>query len=95
MNIYSFAYLLWQIAAMMQVNSIEVVELQGVNFELSLTSYRYLAILFFDDSSSSRDLEDMWTAASDKIQTLPHECEMAKVKFLYILKLFASYGSLL
>ena len=78
MNFYSFAYLLWQTA--MLVNSIEVVELQGVNFELSLTSYRYLAILFYDDSNPSRDLEDMWTAASDKIQTLPHECEMAKVK---------------
>lgn len=90
MNIYSFAYLLWQSA--MLVNAIEVVELQGVNFELSLTSYRYLAILFYDDSNTSRDLEDMWTAASDKIQTLPHECEMAKVKLLCTLTLFVSYG---
>ena len=59
----------------------EVQELQGTNFELALTSYKYLAILFYDDSDVGRNLENNWMLAGQGVADLPHECEMAKVRF--------------
>lgn len=76
----SISYIvLFNIAYNVGVFAKDILELQGVNFELSLTSYQYLAILFYDDNDLEKDLENTWSSAADLIKTLPHECEMAKV----------------
>jgi hypothetical protein len=41
-----------------------VLELQGVNFELALTSYKYAAILFYDSSPPGQLLVDQWLKAA-------------------------------
>jgi hypothetical protein len=42
-----------------------VLELQGVNFELALTSYKYAAILFYDSSTNGQNLIDQWLKAAE------------------------------
>lgn len=42
-----------------------VLELQGVNFELALTSYKYAAILFYDSSSAGQTLIEQWLKAAE------------------------------
>ena len=69
----------FNIACNISVFAKDILELQGVNFELSLTSYQYLAILFYDDNDLEKDLENTWSSDADLIKSLPHECEMAKV----------------
>jgi hypothetical protein len=57
----------------------EVVELQGVNFELALTSYKYVAILFYDSSANGKELEQKLILSAERIESLPTDCEIAKV----------------
>lgn len=42
-----------------------VLELQGVNFELALTSYKYAAILFYDSSTNGQNLIEQWLKAAE------------------------------
>jgi hypothetical protein len=57
----------------------EVLELQGINFELALTSYKYLAVLFYDETDFGMNLENNWSLAAESISGLPQDGEMAKV----------------
>jgi hypothetical protein len=57
----------------------EVLELQGINFELALTSYKYLAVLFYDETDFGMNLENNWSLAAEGIEGLPQDGEMAKV----------------
>lgn len=57
----------------------EVLELQGTNFELTLTTYKYLAVLFYDDSDLGRKLRDNWAYAAEDIAKLPPDSEIAEV----------------
>ena len=45
----------------------QVLELQGVNFELALTSYKYAAILFYDESQTGQKLKREWLKAAESI----------------------------
>ena len=57
----------------------DVIELQGINFELAITSYKYIAILFYDDSVKSKEMEKQWLISAMKIDNLPKDCEVGKV----------------
>jgi hypothetical protein len=57
-----------------------VFELEGSNFELTLTTYKYLAVLFYDNSELSRQYRENWTTAADEIASLPPDCEIAEVQ---------------
>ncbi|KAJ1430041.1 hypothetical protein B484DRAFT_449113 [Ochromonadaceae sp. CCMP2298] len=57
----------------------EVLELQGINFELALTSYKYLAVLFYDETDFGMNLENNWSLAAESIAGLPQDGEMAKI----------------
>ena len=60
----------------------EVVELQSTNFELTLTAYKYIAILFYDDSAKGQQMVSTWDQGGLAMsETLPQDCEMAKVRF--------------
>lgn len=56
----------------------EVTELHGANFELTLTSYKYIAILFYDDSNAGRNMKNSWMVAANDV-VLPDDCDMAQV----------------
>ena len=59
-----------------------VLELQGVNFELALTSYKYAAILFYDSSPPGQALIDLWlqaTAGFDDLNDIHGDGEIAMV----------------
>ena len=60
----------------------DVLELQGVNFELALSSYKYVAILFYDNSPQGKALERSWMRAAEDLDSLDSDCEIAKVCFL-------------
>lgn len=57
----------------------ELLELQGDNFELALTSYKYIAILFYDDSRAGNSIRREWVQASHLANDLPPDSEMAMV----------------
>ena len=59
------------------VSSIQIVDLQPSNFELEVSSRRYLAVLFH--SSDSTLLENAWKLAATKIDSLCNDCDMAQV----------------
>lgn len=64
----------------------EVIELQSTNFELTVTTYKYIAILFYDESSQGQKLMQSWLDGGLAIKgNLPTDCEMSKVSrtFLY------------
>jgi hypothetical protein len=57
-----------------------VLELEGSNFELTLTTYKYLAVLFYDNSELSKKYRENWATAADEIANLPPDCEIAEVQ---------------
>lgn len=61
----------------------DVLELQGTNLELTLTSYKYLAILFYDESDLGRNYVNNWRLAAQDLKYLPKECEIAQVRVSY------------
>jgi hypothetical protein len=67
------------LAALLVAAVSEVLELQGTNFELTLTTYKYLAVLFYDDSPTGRKHRDNWAIAAENIGRLPVDCAMAQV----------------
>jgi hypothetical protein len=76
--------LLWRIlvlilAAIWSINARRVLELQGVNFELALTSYKYVAVLFYDKTTRGQSLLKAWLAASEELDDLSSEAELAMV----------------
>jgi hypothetical protein len=58
-----------------------ILQLQGDNFELALTSYKYIAILFYDDSRAGNSIRREWLEASNLATELPSDSEMAMVKY--------------
>jgi hypothetical protein len=73
------ALLVWTAVAMVAAR--EVLELQGTNLELTLTTYKYLAVLFYDNSPASRTYRSNWALAAEDIGRLPVDCEIAQVTF--------------
>jgi hypothetical protein len=59
----------------------ELLQLQGDNFELALTSYKYIAILFYDDSRTGNSIRREWVEASNLATNLPSDSEMAMVTY--------------
>lgn len=57
----------------------EVLQLQGTNFELTLTTYKYLAVLFYDESELGRKYRDLWTYAAEDVSQLPPDSGIAEV----------------
>jgi hypothetical protein len=62
----------------------EVLELQAVNFELALTSYKYAAILFYDSSDQGQILEKNWMEAATILNNLHEDAVLAKVTFYFL-----------
>ena len=62
----------------------EVTELHGTNFELTLTSFKYIAILFYDDTNAGRNMKNNWMLAADDV-VLPDDCDMAQVQLVRFL----------
>lgn len=56
----------------------QVLELQGVNFELAITSYKYVAVLFYDKSQRGQNLLKSWMNASLNLD-IDRESELATV----------------
>lgn len=61
------------------VRAKQVLELQGVNFELAITSYKYVAVLFYDDSARGASLHNAWMKASEALDDLDADSELATV----------------
>jgi hypothetical protein len=66
------------------VESKSVVELQSLNFELTVTSYQYLAILFYDSSDSGLQQKASWVESVSLIDSICDDCEIAMVNILYL-----------
>lgn len=78
----NFIYLFFFIISFLgYVWSKEVLTLEGTNFELTITAYRYLAVLFYDDSEKGERLLEQWkTAASLLDDDFPDDCEIGMVR---------------
>lgn len=61
------------------VSAKELLQLQGDNFELALTTYKYLAVLFVDDSRVAVNVRREWIRAAELITDLPEDAEIALV----------------
>jgi len=61
-----------------QSDARKVTELHGTNFELTLTTFKYIAILFYDDTSAGRNMKNNWMLAAGDVD-LPEDCDMAQV----------------
>ena len=61
-------------------NAVDVLELQADNFELILNGYKYIAVLFYDNSETGQNYKNAWLSAALRIHTLPPDCEIAQVK---------------
>ena len=61
------------------IESRQVLEIQGVNFELVISSYKYTAVLFYDKSIEGKQLEEEWIQASDMLEGLQQDRELAKI----------------
>lgn len=59
--------------------SYRVLELQGVNIELVITNYKYVAVLFYDKSSQGSELLKTWEAAASLIKDMKVDSEIGKV----------------
>ncbi len=57
----------------------DLLQLQGDNFELALTSYKYIAILFYDDSKAGQSIRRQWSHAAQLLGKLPSDSEIAMV----------------
>jgi hypothetical protein len=58
----------------------QVLELESNTFEVSITAYQYLAILFYDSTDRGKVIERTWEDAANLLGTyLPDDAHMAKV----------------
>lgn len=58
----------------------EVLELESNTFEVTVTAYQYLAVLFYDLSDQGKHLEHLWDEAAVHLEDkLPDDAHMAKV----------------
>ena len=70
------------------VSARTALELQGVNFELALTSYKYAAILFYDSSSQGQVLVEQWHKAAERFNDsddIHDDGEIAMVKSFHVM----------
>lgn len=68
-----------------------VLELQGVNFELALTSYKYAAILFYDSSSAGQTLIDLWQKATDGFDDINDIHGDGEIAMVYQMKTYLAW----
>eukprot|EP01041_Mallomonas_annulata_P005217 gene5217-10441_t len=61
------------------LGQLDVIKLEAVNFELALTSYPYVAILFSDGSEKSNTLEENWDRAGNLLGDFNMDGELAKM----------------
>lgn len=57
----------------------DVTQLHGANFELTLTSYKYIAILFYDGTNAGRNMKNNWMMAAEIIDDLSPDSDIAQV----------------
>jgi hypothetical protein len=73
------------------VEAKDIFQLEESNFELTITAYRYLAVLFTDSSPSSKELELHWKEASSLLgDDFPENCEIGMVTNI-LLRLLAFF----
>lgn len=74
--------LIWLFLSILTWNAFarKLTELHGANFELALSSYRYLAVLFYDDSAKGASLQNQWEDGANLIEFLPDEAEIAQAR---------------
>ena len=77
--IFPFVFLL---AVLLVVASKSVVELQSLNFELTITSYQYVAILFYDTSDYGLQQMTTWVESASLVDSICDDCEIAMVNIL-------------
>jgi hypothetical protein len=59
----------------------DILELESTNLELTITTYRYLAILFYDESPQGETLLKVWNETALRIpDELPDNSEIGKVR---------------
>jgi len=73
--------IIWLISIIGVAIARDVVKLEAVNFELAITSYPYVAILFYDESEESKILEANWETAASELGDFYMDGEMGKVGF--------------
>lgn len=62
----------------------DILELESTNLELTITAYRYLAILFYDESPQGETLLKVWNETAHRIpEDLPDNSELGKVRVSY------------
>lgn len=70
--------------------------LEGTNFELTITAYRYLAVLFYDDSPKGQQIQQMWKKTATILKnSLPDDCEIGMVNTLLTHNIFNSFPDFL
>jgi hypothetical protein len=63
------------------VQSHQMLELESNTFEVTLTAFQYIAILFYDHSEKAKQLEKNWDRAAELVgDKMPKDCQMAKVR---------------
>lgn len=72
------------------IESRKVLEIQGENFELAITSYKYIAILFYDQSDKGINLYDLWINTANELENWNPDCEIAMVCCLIYFPIFIS-----
>lgn len=72
---FSFA-----VISLMAAHAHHVLELESNTFEVTVTAYQYLAVLFYDFSDQGKHLEHIWEEAANELgDRLPEDVQMAKV----------------
>lgn len=88
-----FRFLISLIGISSFVSSKLVVELQSLNFELTVTSYSYLAILFYDPTNDvGLQYKSTWAEAVSLIEnhTICDDCEVAMVN-IFVKRTYYSF----
>lgn len=61
------------------ISARDIIKLEAVNFELAITSYPYVAILFYDTSEKSKVLEKHWDEVVNLLADFKMDGELAKM----------------
>ena len=71
--------LLLLLLLLQNVDCMQVIEFHASNFELALNTYRYLVVLFHDESVIQNGLLDKWNIAAESLPDDILDCAMAQV----------------
>lgn len=70
----------------------EVLELESNTFEVTLTAFNYLALLFYDESDKGKKLESIWKKAAALLDdTMPANSQMGQVRCALLTSLLTTH----